>query len=85
MEQTFHIERITIGFHPEGYKIDRIASPIGPYTRWKVEAGCVWYNPKPVLFEELPLDGWIKTDEFDWEGVEAPADLTEPRILRSNT
>ncbi|MBW1932290.1 MAG: hypothetical protein JRI56_04570 [Deltaproteobacteria bacterium] len=45
----------------------------------------VWYNPKPVYFEELSLDGWIKTDEFDWEGVEAPADLTEPGILRSNS
>ena len=85
MEQVYFIEQIDVGFHPDGYRIDKTASPIGPYTKWEIHSDCQWRNPQTVHFEELPLDGWIKTDKFVWDGVEGPVDITGPRLLGSTT
>lgn len=38
MEQAFYKEKITIGFHPEGYKIDKTAEALDGISA-KVEAG----------------------------------------------
>ena len=84
MEQTFHIVQIGVGFHPDGYRIDKISSPIGPYTKWEISSGGQWCNPEPVHIEELPLNGWFKVDKFNWNGVERPIDITAPYLLNLN-
>ena len=81
MEQTYFIEQIEVGFHPDGYRIDKTASPIGPYTKWEVRSDCQWCNPQAVHIEKLPLNGWIKRDKFVWDDIEGPVDITEPRLL----
>lgn len=66
MEQTFHANEITVGFHPDGYRIDKTASPMNRYTKWEVTSGNRWRNPQPVPFDSLPEKGWIGKDKFDW-------------------
>lgn len=66
MEQTFCANEITVGFHFEGYRIDKTASPMNQYTKWKITAGNRWRNPRPVSFDSLSEKGWIKKDKFDW-------------------
>ena len=66
MDQTFNADQIDTGFHPDGYRIDKTASPINRYTKWEVSNDDKWINPKPVCFDSLPPDGWIKKDGFNW-------------------
>ena len=58
---------IEIGFHPDGYRIDKTASPMNRYTKWDITDSQNWCNPKPVCFESLPQQGWIEQDKFDWD------------------
>jgi hypothetical protein len=67
MEQTYSPEQIEVGFHPDGYRIDRTASPMERYTQWQIQAGNHWRNPKPVCFDSLPGEGWFAKDKFDWD------------------
>lgn len=67
MEQTFDPGEIAVGFHPAGYRIDKTAAPIDWYTQWQILPGSRWCDPKPVPFDSLPRQGWIKKDRFDWE------------------
>jgi hypothetical protein len=66
MADTFKAAEIQIGYHPEGYRIDKTASAMNLYTRWEIKDG-KWGNPKSVCFDSLPQDGWIKADSFDWK------------------
>lgn len=67
MEQTFSAKKINIRFHPDGYRIDKTASPMNRYTKWEILPGNRWSNPKPVCFDALPRKGWFAKDRFDWK------------------
>jgi len=69
MEQTFKSSEIKVGFHPDGYRIDKTASPMNLYTKWQISEDGRWHSPKPVDFDALPEDGWFKTKGFDWNRV----------------
>jgi hypothetical protein len=71
MKQTFKATEINVGFHPDGYRIDKTASPMNFYTKWEISEDGKWLNPKPVDFDALPEDGWFKAEGFDWNGVNA--------------
>jgi len=57
-------EDIQVGYHPDGYRIDKKADPIDWYTQWEVTRDNEWKNPKAVCFHSLPESGWIKVDKF---------------------
>jgi len=65
--QAFKANEIEIGYHPDGYRIDRTASPMNRYTRWQVSPEGRWSGPEPVCFDSLPQDGWLKAEGFNWE------------------
>ncbi len=67
MSQPARAEQIETGYHPDGYRIDKTASPMNRYTRWRVSADGNWSDPQPVCFDSLPPEGWIEADGFDWE------------------
>ena len=67
MDQTFKAKEIAVGFHPDGYRIDKSASPMNRYTKWNISQGNHWCNPKAVCFDSLPQNGWIAKDKFDWD------------------
>ena len=58
---------IEVGFHPDGYRIDKTASAMNRYTKWEIHSGDRWAHPAPVCFDSLPVSGWFKTDGFDWD------------------
>ena len=66
MEQTFTAEQISVGFHPDGYRIDKTTSPMNRYTKWRIMSGNRWCDPEPVCFDSLPHEGWVAKDKFDW-------------------
>jgi len=57
---------IDVGYHPDGYRIDKTASPMNRYTQWNISAGGKWNKPKSVCFHSLPEDGCFRTNGFDW-------------------
>jgi len=65
MKQEFKVTEIDIGYHPDGFRIDKTASPLNRYTRWEIHDGGEWENPTPVCFDSLPAEGWIKVNGFD--------------------
>lgn len=67
MDQPFDATEIEVGFHPDGYRIDKTTSPANWYTKWDMCPGNHWRNPKPVSFASLPKNGWIGKDKFDWD------------------
>ena len=66
MEQTFTATEINVGFHLDGYRIDKTASPMNRYTKWDILPGNKWRSPEPVCFDTLPNEGWFVKDRFDW-------------------
>jgi hypothetical protein len=70
MEQTFEATDINVGHHPEGYRIDRTASPMDRYTRWRITPDGRWVDPTPVCFDSMPQEGWLKSERFNWDAVE---------------
>jgi hypothetical protein len=75
MEQPFKASEVTVGFHLNGYRIDKTASSMNRYTKWDILQGNHWCNPKPVSFDSLPQNGWIAKDKFDWDRVNTFAEL----------
>ena len=69
MNLTLAAKDIVIGFHPSGYRIDKTASPMNRYTKWEIQQGNHWCNPRSVCFNSLPPAGWIATDRFDWDNI----------------
>jgi hypothetical protein len=63
----YEATEIEVGFHPDGYRIDKTASAMNRYTKWEIHEGDQWSHPKPVCFDELPASGWFKTNRFDWD------------------
>lgn len=68
-KKKYNVNEIDIGYHPKGYRIDKTASPINYYTKWKMQSGRKWVHPKPVSFFSLPQDGWTRVDKFDWDNA----------------
>jgi len=64
--EEYNAEEINIGFHPEGFRIDKTASPLNRYTKWSIGEDGEWRNPGPVCFHSLPENGWRKAERFDW-------------------
>ena len=60
MEKTFKADEIRIGFHSEGYRIDKTASPMNFYTKWQITSEGKWIDPKPTCFHSMPQEGWYK-------------------------
>jgi hypothetical protein len=67
MDQTFDATEIKVGYHPDGYRIDKTASPMNRYTKWQIMGGNHWCNPKAVSFHALPQQGWFEIDKFNWD------------------
>ena len=65
----FKSEEIHVGYHPDGYRIDKTAPPLYLYTKWIIEKNGGWHSPKAVCFHSLPEDGWSKTEGFDWGAI----------------
>jgi len=61
---------IETGYHPDGFRIDKTASPMNRYTRWKITPDGEWRDPTPVCFDSLPREGWLKAERFDWNAAE---------------
>ena len=66
MTETFEVTQITIGYHPQGYRIDKTASAMNRYTKWQIQPDGQWKEPTPVCFDSLTVDGWYKCEAFDW-------------------
>jgi len=66
MAETFNAQEIKIGYHPGGYRIDRTASAMNRYTKWRIQGDGHWESPVPVCFDSLPVEGWFKCGPFDW-------------------
>jgi len=60
MDGEFKATDIQIGFHPEGYRIDKTASPMDLYTKWQITPEGKWTNPEPTCFDSMPQEGWHK-------------------------
>jgi len=67
MEKTYKVKEINIGFHTGGFRIDKTASPINFYTSWQISNDGQWHSCKPVDFDVLPPEGWVKCEGFDWD------------------
>lgn len=61
---------ISVGYHPRGYRIDKTVSPMNRYTKWEINSDGKWMNPKPVCFDSMPEEGWVKVEEFNWSNLE---------------
>lgn len=73
MAQALKANEIEIGYHPDGYRIDKTASPMNRYTQWEVSPEDRWSAPEPVCFDSLPQEGWLKVERFNWEEDSAVA------------
>lgn len=67
MDSLLDAKDVVIGFHPDGYRIDKTGSPMNRYTKWDVLPNNRWLNPKPVCFDSLPQSGWMAVDKYDWD------------------
>lgn len=67
MAKTFSATEIEIGYHPDGYRIDKTASAMNRYTKWHIRDGGRWERPAPVCFDSLPTEGWHKCEGLDWQ------------------
>jgi hypothetical protein len=63
MNSTFKASEIQRGYHPDGYRIDKTASPMNFYTKWQITPEGKWIDPKPVSFHSMPQEGWYKNDQ----------------------
>ena len=75
MEQTFRASEVTVGFHPNGYRMDKTASAMDRYTRWDILPGNHWCHARPICFHELPEEGWVLKDKFDWHRARVEVEL----------
>ena len=66
MDPVLDAKDVTVGFHPDGYRIDKTASAMNWYTKWEISDG-KWSNAQPVCFDSMPGTGWVKTDKIDWK------------------
>ena len=67
MDPMLDVTKVTVEFHPDGYRIDKTAPPMNRYTKWDILPGNHWCSPRSVCFDSLPHGGWIAKDKFDWD------------------
>jgi hypothetical protein len=67
MRKTYKLKEIDKGFHPKGFRVDKTTSPINFYTKWRISDDGRWCDCKPVDYDALPPEGWLKSEGFDWE------------------
>ena len=67
MADQLKADDVEVGYHPDGFRIDKTASPMNRYTQWRIDPDGRWANPKPVCFHSLPEAGWIKVERFHWD------------------
>ena len=70
MSKTYKAKDINVGYHPDGYRIDKTAGPINRYTKWDIAPDGLWINLKPVCFDSMPEDSWIRVNRFNWDAKE---------------
>jgi len=63
MSETFTAREIKMGFHPEGYYINKNTSPMDFYTKWQITPEGKWIEPKPTCFDSMPQQGWYKGEK----------------------
>ena len=63
MDSVLEAKDVTVGFHPDGYRIDKTETPMNRYTKWQIISGKDWCDPKPICFDSLPQQGWIAIDQ----------------------
>ena len=37
---------VSVGFHPDGYRIDKTALPINRYTEWEIQQGKIFESTR---------------------------------------
>ena len=79
MDPVLNATEVVVGFHPDGYRIDKTTSAMNRYTKWEILKGNHWCNPRPVCFDSLPPEGWIARDKFDWNEIRM-ADKEKTRL-----
>lgn len=57
-EKTVKAGEVRIGYHPEGYRIDKTAAPMDYYTKWQITPDGEWTDPRPTCFDSMPPEGW---------------------------
>lgn len=57
---------IQVGYHPDGFRIDKTTNPMNWYTRWTILDDGGWANPRAVCFHTLPEEGWVPVTSFAW-------------------
>jgi len=67
MADTLEAIDVEVGYHPDGFRIDKTAGPMNLYTKWEITPEGKWVNPKPTCFHSLPEHGWRRADRFDWD------------------
>ncbi len=77
MDSPLNASDVTVGLHPNGYKIDKTASAMNRYTKWEITENNQWKNPKPICFDSMPQEGWIAADKFDWGKSQIEVSLPE--------
>jgi len=70
MSKQLKARDVSVGFHPEGYRIDKTAEPMNRYTKWDVVSADNWHNPRPVCFDSMPQEGWLVAEKFDWDKID---------------
>ncbi len=63
---TYKAEEVNTGYHPKGFKIDKTTIPMNRYTQWEVKPDGKWAFPRPVCFDSMPEEGWVKVEKFNW-------------------
>ena len=57
---------IEMGYHPNGFRIDKTTTPMNRYTQWMILDDGAWADPRPVCFHALPKEGWVVVTHLDW-------------------
>ncbi len=69
MDSIVNVKDVKVGFHPDGFRIDKTAAPMNRYTKWDITSGQDWRNPVAVCFDCLPVTGWVVVNKFDWDTI----------------
>lgn len=60
---------IFVGYHPDGFRIDKTAAPMDRYTKWSIAENGDWSEAQPVCFHALPENGWVSMEKFNLQKI----------------
>lgn len=60
----YRAEEVDLGYHPQGYRIDKGTGPLNRYTQWTITINGEWVDAKPVCFHSMPAEGWYKEEKL---------------------